>query len=113
MAKFDFKKCLIKLSCTHIKYSDCFVVCCYFYIYFRIPDIFNDLKNWQNSLTPGDTIIDTVTLEQLKIFLTTMDAKYGKNWLTSAVKDAVVGMSRIIIEDPVQFAQSVYGLYNH
>ena len=65
------------------------------------------MKNRQNTLTPGATIKDTVTLDQLKTFLTTMETKYGNNWLS----DAVVGMSRIIIEDPEQFAQSVYGLY--
>ena len=70
--------------------------------------MFTDIKDRQNTLTPGTTIQDTVTVDQLKTFLTTMETKYGKNWLF----DAVIGMTKIIIEDPVQFAQSVYGLYN-
>ena len=62
--------------------------------------LFRDLIDWQNSLTPGDTIKDTMTLEQLTTFLTTMEAKYGKYW------------SSVPIEDPVEFAQGIYGMYH-
>ena len=76
--------------------------------------MFTDIKDRQNTLTPGTTIQDTVTVDQLKTFLTTMDTKYGNDWLSDALIEMsmIYLPSKIIIQDPVQFAQSVYGLYN-
>ena len=79
------------------------IVFIFIFIQFRTLPIVRDVIAWQNSLTPGDTIRETMAIEDLMTFLMTMEAKHGKKWMYKISKDD------IIIEDPLQFAQDVYG----